>query len=52
VGLTELLTKGGYLGEGGPGISYRVASNGDIRSHPYKHSNIITPRDHQSHEKV
>ena len=28
--LTELLTKGGYLG-GGPGISCWVASNGDIR---------------------
>ena len=49
-GTDRVADKGGI--PGGPGISCRVASNGDIRSHPYKHSNIITPRDHQSHEKV
>jgi hypothetical protein len=36
----------------GPEISCGVAPNGDIGPHPYKHSNMITPRDHQSHEKV
>ena len=42
--------KGGITG--GPGISCGVASNGDIGSHPNKYSSMITPRDHQSHEKV
>ena len=51
-GTDRAADKGGITGGGGPGISCRVASNGDISPHPYKHSNIITPRDHQSHEKV
>ena len=49
-GADRAADKGGITG--GPGISCGVASNGDTRSYPYKHSNIITPRDHQSHEKV
>ena len=50
MGLTELLTKGGYLGDRGSAAG--APRNGDMGSHPYKHSNMITPRDHQSHENV
>lgn len=49
-GTDRAADKGGI--PGGPGISWRVASKGDVGSHPYKHSKIMTPRDHQSHEKV
>ena len=49
-GTDRAADKGGI--PGGPGISCRVAPNGDLGSHPYKHSKRITPRDHQSHEKV
>ena len=50
-GWTDRAADKGWVPEG-TGISRGVASNGGIRSHPYKHSNMITPRDHQSQEKV
>jgi len=47
--LTELLTNGGNLGYGET-CSVGVWAQGNKNTNPYKHSNIITPRLHQSHE--